>query len=45
MAKILETVSYAFAGMAGLCFFGGVAILTGGKDVKHGRAGQHRCNA
>lgn len=32
MNQSLSYISYAFAALAGLCFFGGIAILTGGRD-------------
>ncbi len=33
MNRILTFVSYTFATMAGLCFMGGIAVLSGGKGV------------
>jgi len=34
MCNILTFVSYAFAAMAGICFVGGIAVLSGGKENK-----------
>lgn len=31
MRKILAVVSYALAAISGICFVGGVAVLSGGK--------------
>lgn len=31
MKKMLTLVSYTLAAMAGVCFYGGVAVLSGGK--------------
>lgn len=36
MTNISAIVSYAFATIAGMCFVGGIAVLTGGK--KYGNA-------
>lgn len=32
-------LSYALAAMAGLCFIGGIAILSGGRVDNHGQIG------
>ncbi len=31
MRNILAVVSYALAAMSGICFVGGIAVLSGGK--------------
>lgn len=33
MSNVLTLVSYALAAMAGICFVGGIAILSGGKEL------------
>lgn len=32
MNSILTLVSYTLAAMAGICFVGGIAVLSGGKE-------------
>ena len=32
MNTILSVVSYTLAAMAGICFVGGIAVLSGGKE-------------
>lgn len=32
MRNILAVVSYALAAMSGICFVGGIAVLSGGKE-------------
>lgn len=32
MNSFLTLVSYTFAAMAGICFVGGIAVLSGGKE-------------
>lgn len=32
MNAILSLVSYTLAAMAGICFVGGIAVLSGGKE-------------
>lgn len=32
MNSILALVSYTLAAMAGICFVGGIAVLSGGKE-------------
>ena len=34
MSNVLTFVSYALAAMAGICFVGGIAVLSGGKDME-----------
>jgi len=36
MSNLLTVISYTFAAMASLCFLGGVAVISGGKE--NGRA-------
>lgn len=33
MNTILSLVSYTLAAMAGICFVGGIAVLSGGKEA------------
>ncbi len=33
MSNVLTFVSYALAAMAGICFVGGIAVLSGGKEM------------
>ncbi len=33
MTNLLSFVSYALAAMAGICFVGGIAVLSGGKEM------------
>lgn len=39
MNRGIKVISYALAVMAGVCFAGGIAILTGGRVEKHGQTG------
>lgn len=40
-----KVISYAFAAIAGVCFGGGVAILSGGRVKLHGTTGGHYFHA
>ena len=33
MTNLLSFVSYALAAMAGICFVGGIDVLSGGKEM------------
>ena len=33
MTNLLSFVSYVLAAMAGICFVGGIAVLSGGKEM------------
>ena len=33
MSNVLTFVSYALAAMAGICFVGGIAVLSGGEEM------------
>lgn len=35
MKHILAIVSYTLAAASGICFFGGIAVLSRGKQVKY----------
>lgn len=45
MNNRFTVLSYVLATMAGVCFVGGVAILTGGRVEKHGQTGDNRLHA
>lgn len=45
MKNKYKAISYAFAAIAGVCFGGGVAILTGGRVKQHGATGGHYIHA